>query len=154
MTVSLFLAFSYFVLTIARLFTTLCAADISKYPGNGSLSVLLLTSSDPSYFSQPLILSEWVNDLLRQASENGSYELKLLSLDTQVYPQMLGINTNVNYIISVERVSMFLLDRYAYSYNTFCSVTESQLSMGSSAICFRMRMSGPPVKRMPRSLLC
>ena len=86
MTVSLSLAFSYHVvLIISRLFTTSRGADILKYPGKESLSVLLLTSSDPGYFSEPLIRSEWVSDLLRKASENGSYELELLFLDTEVY---------------------------------------------------------------------
>ena len=64
--------------------TVKLSAAVVKYSGNQTLSVLLLASSDPSYDSSPSTLSNRVNDLLNEANKDGSYQLQLLSFDTQV----------------------------------------------------------------------
>ena len=133
MAASFSLVLSCVVMTIARLSTILRAADVAKYPGSESLSVLFLTSSDTSYFSETMTRSERVDDLLRQASENGSYELDLLSMDTQVLLKVIHAHNVV------------ILRIY--------SVVESQLSTGSSGSCCQMEMGGPPAREVPRSLL-
>ena len=70
-------------LATARLPTSVSAAVV-KYSGNETLFVLLLASSDPSYNSSPSTLISRVNDLLSEANKDGSYQLQLLSFDTQV----------------------------------------------------------------------
>ena len=87
MTVSLSLVSCVVLTVVARLLPTLRASSTSspdESAGNASLAVLMLTSSQPNYFSQPLVTSGWAESLLEIATANGSYQLHLLSLDTQV----------------------------------------------------------------------
>ena len=63
--------------------TATCALAL-KYPRNETLSVLLLASTDSSYGTSPPTLSEWVNDLLKEANDKWSYQLELYLLDTKV----------------------------------------------------------------------
>ena len=83
MKVSLLVALFCAFLTTSRLSTSVRAA-VAKYSGNETLSVLLLASSDPSYNSSYSALSNRVNDLLNEANKDGSYQLQLVSVDTQV----------------------------------------------------------------------
>ena len=82
MGVSLTVALFWAWLATARLSTSVCAA-VAKYSGNETVFVLLLASSD-SYDSSPSTLSKLVNDLLNESNKDGSYQLQLLSFDTEV----------------------------------------------------------------------
>ena len=80
-------------LATTRLPTSVWAAAV-KYSGNETLSVVLLASSDPSYDSSPSTLSNRVNDLLNEANKDGSYQLQLLSFDTQVAASHFAVVQN------------------------------------------------------------
>ena len=83
MDVTLSFAFFYLALISTSLSLNVGAAA-EKQLGSEALSILLLDSADSSYNSSSRILREWVADTLRTASESASYQLQLISIDTQV----------------------------------------------------------------------